>query len=162
MLDLRGTWPVTLRTLFVAFEKDFIKHRSSHMGKQITYNDIVASDGQGLPEGFWHVVTKKDRATQQRIPDFNRAERLPWARPIMESDDREEILIFEYVEGAKDKGSRRYIWLYEHDYLVILQEKAHSYFWVTAYYIEYPNQRRKYEKRYRDYLKAATASEGGP
>jgi hypothetical protein len=57
-------------------------------------------------------------------------------RPLMESPPRSEILVFDHLEGPKDKGARRYIWLEQFDYVLILQKKKRAFFWVTAFYID--------------------------
>ena len=83
--------------------------------------------------------------------NYRRAERLPWARPTMESPERTEIKVFDYDHGTRDIGVRRYIWLAEYDYVLILQRKKKALFWVTAYYVDSEGGRndlsRRYEKR---------------
>ncbi len=108
-------------------------------------------DGRDKEEGFWHVVSKKDRYSGERLPDYRRAERLPWARPAIECPARSEIKVFDYDHGAKDVGVRRYIWLAEYDYVLIFQKKKRALFWVTAYYVDSVRGRKdlggRYEKR---------------
>ena len=43
----------------------------------------------------------------------------------MESPERSEIKAFDYDHGTKDIGVRRYIWLAEYGYVLILQRKRH-------------------------------------
>ena len=42
---------------------------------------------------------------------------------MMESKERVELKIFDYDHGPRDKGIRRYIWLEDFDYVLILQRK---------------------------------------
>jgi hypothetical protein len=76
---------------------------------------------------------------------------ITWARPIMESTKRAEIKVFDYDHGLRRKAVRRYIWLEEYDYVVILQRKRNVYFWVTAYYVDSKgggvDLNRRYKKR---------------
>jgi len=80
--------------------------------------------------------------------DNRRAERLPWARPMMESTARNEIRVFDYDHGTKDVGVRRYVWLADYDYVLIFQKKKKAMFWVTAYYIDSDRGRRDLIRRY--------------
>jgi len=66
----------------------------------------------------------------------------------MESAPRTEIKVFDYDHGPKDTGIRRYIWLEEHDYVVVLQAKKAVFFWVTGYYLNSPGRRADLERRY--------------
>jgi len=60
----------------------------------------------------------------------------------MESPERNEIKVFDYDHGVKDIGVRRYIWLAEYDYVLILQKKKKALFWVTVYYVNSEGRRR--------------------
>jgi len=91
ILDLRGTWEEILDRLYAVFCRDFKKGAVYHNGMRIIYNGRVLLDGHDKEEGFWHVVSKEDRVSGERLIDYRRAERLPWARPTMESPERSEI-----------------------------------------------------------------------
>ena len=118
---------------------------------RIIYDSRVLPDGHDKEEGFWHVFSRKDRDSGERLPDYRRAERLLWARPTIESPERSEIKVFDYDHGTKDIGVRRYIWLAEYDYVLIFQKKKKTLFCVTAYYVDSERGRkdlsRRYEKR---------------
>ena len=115
---------------------------------RIIYNNRVLPDGCNKEEGFWHVVSKEDRGSGERLIDYRRAERLPWARPTMESPERSELKVFDYDHGTKDIGVRRYIWLAKYDYVLILQKKKKALFWITAYYVDSEGRRRDLSRRY--------------
>ena len=136
ILDLKGTWEEILDKLYDIFCRDFKESNVYHRGIRIIYNNRVLPDGHNKEEGFWHVVSKLDRTSGERLIYYRRAERLPWARPMMESAERNEIKIFDYDHGIKDIGVRRYIWLAEYDYVLILQKKKRALFWITAYYVD--------------------------
>jgi len=61
---------------------------------------------------------------------------------------RIEIKVFDYDHGTKDIGVRRYIWLAEYDYVLILQKKKKALFWITAYYVDSEGGRRDLSRRY--------------
>jgi len=70
----------------------------------------------------------------------------------MESSQRPEIKVFDYVEGQKDKGIRRYIWLEGYDYVLILQRKKKAFYWVTAFYTDIEWKREDMRKRFSNRL----------
>jgi hypothetical protein len=158
ILDLNGTWEEILGRLYNVFCCDFKNGSVYHCGLRIIYNSAILPDGYGKEEGFWHVVSRKDRNSGDRLIDYRRAERLPWARPTMESPKKSEIKVFDYDHGKKDVGVRRYIWLVEYDYVLIFQKKKNVLFWITAYYVDLNREREDLSKRYEKRLKnAATA-----
>ena len=69
----------------------------------------------------------------------------------MANHERSEIKVFDYDHYTKDIGVRRYIWLAEYDYVLILQKTKKALFWVAAYYVDSEWGRkdllRRYEKR---------------
>ncbi len=148
ILDLQGTWEEILERLYTVFSRDFKKGAVFHRRMRIFYDNRVLPDGCNKEEGFWHVVSRKDRVSGERLIDYLRAERLPWARPTMESSERAEIKVFDYDHGIKDIGVRRYIWLDEHDYVLILQKKKKALFWITAYHVDSEGGRRDLARRY--------------
>ena len=70
----------------------------------------------------------------------------------MESPPRSEILVFDHSEGPKDKGARRYIWLEQYDYVLILQKKKKAFFWVTAFYIDSEWKRKDLRNKFTEKL----------
>lgn len=82
------------------------------------------------------MISKTDKKSGDRLIDYPRAMRLPWAKPLMESHKRQEIKVWQYREGTADKGVRTYIWLDKYNYALILQRKKNVYYWVTAFYID--------------------------
>jgi hypothetical protein len=148
ILDLRGTWEEILERLYAVFDRDFKRGAVYHRGMRILYNNRILPDGSNKEEGFWHVISKEDRGNGERLIDYRRAERLPWARPTMESPERGEIKVLDYDHGIKDIGVRRYIWLAEYDYVLIFQKKKKSLFWITAYHVDSERGRRDLSRRY--------------
>lgn len=150
MLNLDGDWDTTLSRLYSVFVRDFKESQTYHHGIKVIYNGTIKADGLGKEEGFWHVVSKLDNNTGERLIDYPRAKRLPWAKPLMESPERPEIKVWQYREGTADRGMRTYIWLEDYNYALILQRKKNVFYWVTAFYVESWKQkdlRRKYESR---------------
>jgi hypothetical protein len=149
ILDLDGDWDNILARLYNVFERDFKNSKTYHRGIRVIYDGKIKHDGQGKEEGFWHIVSKKDYNTGDRLIDYLRAKRLPWAKPLMESPVRSEVKVWQYKEGA-DKGIRTYIWLEDYSYVLILERKKHVFYWVTAFYVNDKKRielQNKYKKR---------------
>ena len=130
-----GVWEIVVEKLYEVFNKDFKFYRPRHCGVRIFYDNRILANGNGKEEFFWHLISKDNKLTGTRDPHFPRARRLPWARPLMESGPRGEIKVFDYDHGPKDKGVRRYIWIEEYRYAIVLKEKKGKFNWLTAYYV---------------------------
>lgn len=154
-LKLEGAWDKILEMLYSVFTADFKQNTARHCGLNVRYDDRILPDGRGKEEGFWHVISKGPAS--QRSIDFRRGERLPWARPMMENDQRTELKVFDYDHGARDRGIRRYIWLKDFNYALVLQRKKNTFFWVTAFYTS-KNGKKDLSRRYKGRLQnTATA-----
>lgn len=150
MINLDGTYEEIIEKLYALFRKDFIENRANHLGRNVTFNGIINEYSQGKVEGFWHVITRDDSTSQNRLIDYQRAQRLPWAKPLIENPYHEEIKFFFYEEGDTRKGIRHYIWLDSFNYVVVLQRKKTYYIWVTAFYVDRWKEkdlRKRFEKR---------------
>jgi len=134
----------TIECLYKIFSKDFIESFPHYDGNRVW---IFPEKDSGKELIFWHLITKDDNKAQERLPDFRRAERLPWARPSLDSIPRFEILNWDYEEG--DGVIHTYVWLKDYDYLVILKKyKDSSRRLITAYWIEYENYKKKLRNKY--------------
>jgi len=150
ILNLSGSWNEILDQLYSIFARDFKSGAVRHRNLKVFFDKRVLPDGEGKEEGFWHMVSRYDSELGQRLVDYRRAERLPWARPMMESPPRLEIKVFDYLEGPKDKGIRRYIWLEGYDYVLILQHRKSAFYWITAFYVDTGWKRKDLEKRFEE------------
>jgi hypothetical protein len=148
LLEMEGSWEDILNRLYSVFSRDFKGDQVKHREIIVLYDRRILTDGQEKEEGFWHVVSIWDRLHRQRLIDYRRAERLPWARPLMESPERMEIRVFDHFEGPRDKGIRRYIWLEDYDYVLILQRRKKAFFWITAFYMDVEWKRKDLRKRF--------------
>jgi hypothetical protein len=85
MLDVKRPWQVLLMALYSVFHNDFDIGTPSFGGKLIYWDEHILEGP--YPEGFWHLITR-DEGTHGRVPDYRRAERLPWCAPtILNSTD---------------------------------------------------------------------------
>lgn len=101
----------------------------------------------GKEKVFWHLTSRDDKVSGERLPDMRRSERLPWVRPILDQPDQPEILDWDHDEG--DGTIKSYVWLKNHDFVVIMKKyKDGGRRLITSFWIEYDNTRRKMQKKY--------------
>ena len=151
-LTLSGTWDNILSTLYAIFQKDFKQGKPMFQGYPVWWDNRVLLD-QNYEEGFWHLITRDDQVSGERLPDFRRAERLPWCAAVINNWEDSEISVWDYKENHG--RTHTYLWLENHDYCIILEKlKRHnqnSMMLVTAFHVDGPSQRRslsiKREKR---------------
>lgn len=149
MLNLDGGWESVLEKLYTVFKKDFIDNNVFYNNSKIIYDKRkIEGDKE---EGFWHLITKEDEKLG-RIPDYDRAKRLPWDKPTIENHSDPVIKSWDYLEGSGK--IRIYLWLENYDYVIILQKNAgrgkHLIVLITAFYVEEYKKKdlqKRYEKR---------------
>ncbi|WP_129628743.1 hypothetical protein [Candidatus Oscillochloris fontis] len=149
MLDLSGDWNDILHQLYTVFTRDF-KTGSLFLAGEPIWHDRRILPGEAYEESFWHLVTRKDNKSGDRLPDFRRAERLPWCAPILRNINDPAIKFWHYREG--NQRLRMYAWLEAGDYVVILEHKPKRIgqvaFLITAYHLDGESMRRSMRKRY--------------
>jgi hypothetical protein len=143
MLTLGGTWEEIFSTLYAVFDRDFKKARPKFQACLVRWDDKVLP-GQKYEEGFWHLISKEEKDTGDRLPEFRRAERLPWCAPIISHSQESAVTVFDYMEGRGQV--RTYVWLKDWDYCIIIQMVGKSTrkvaMLITAFYVTGPSQKR--------------------
>ncbi|MBI2251868.1 MAG: hypothetical protein HYU63_03825 [Armatimonadetes bacterium] len=119
-------------------------------GKKIAIDRRILPDGMGKEESFWHLISKETRQARQagRLPDFPRAKRLHWIRPIIENFKDPLIYCWKYLEG--NKKIRIYLWLRNFNHLVILEKIKNKTILVTAFTVSLGKEKdllRRYDKK---------------
>jgi hypothetical protein len=148
ILTLDGTWENTLAKLYSIFDQDFIQAKPTFNGRPIWWDQRIL-DGR-YEEGFWHIISEKDWKTQERIPDFERAKRLPWCAAIITHSIDPAVKFWDYKES--DGSIRTYVWLEQWDYVVILEKRqmrlGEVAFLITAYHVSGSSSRKKHAMKY--------------
>ena len=133
-----------LESLYALFRRDFIQTRASYRGFEVWF---FPETERGKELIFWHLVEREDKASGERLPDFRRAERLPWARSMLDHLDAPELLDWDYEEG--DGTVHTYVWLKDFDYLIVMKKyRDGRRRLITAYYVDYENTRKKLVKKF--------------
>jgi hypothetical protein len=134
----------TFDLLYEIFKRDFKDSQPSYRGLAIWFFTEKSLDKELV---FWHLTSRDDKDAGERLPDFRRSERLPWARPMLDNTDTPEVLDWDYEEG--DGTVKTYVWLKDFDYLMILKKYPDGRRrLITSFWVEYLNTRRKLENKY--------------
>lgn len=142
-------WQIdTYEKLYKIFCLDFKSSNTLYFKKEkiiiFSYNHHLLD---GKEKVFWHITNREDKAYSDRLPDLRRAERINWIRPIIENYTSSDIYCFDFTESSQKINT--YLWLYKHDFVVILQRlNRENYTIITAFYISYDNKRRDLLNKY--------------
>ena len=135
-------------SLYAIFLRDFVENPASYKGRKVWFFPERERDKELI---FWHLTEREDPpGSGNRLPDFRRSERLPWARAMLDHLDAPEVKAWDYKEG--DGGIRTYVWLEALDYVVVMKRYPDGQRrLITAYYVDHDSKRRtlhkKWEKR---------------
>lgn len=166
-ISFEGDWDSFVRTLYAIFEADFKHGNPRYQNRPIWYDRrIEAGDQYKFEEGFWHLVTRDEwvwnpatrRKEKDRLPELERAARLPWAKPTIDNDSMPEVLTWDFKQDTR-RGMviRSYVWLKEHDFVVILerQEKRRGdvFMLITSFHVDYEGKRIDLKSRYERRIK---------
>jgi NDP-sugar pyrophosphorylase family protein len=143
------------------FYVDFIKNKT-YLNKSIYVNPESYKKDEGKELSFWHLTTREKTYTKkegnryvkykERLLDIDRADRLEWVKKIIENHSDSKIKLFYKKETTHKKPIRLYLWVYDEDFVVILQKLGRSSsFLVTSFYITHADKRRDYQKFYEIY-----------
>lgn len=134
----------TFDRLYAIFQRDFKESQPKYDGNPVWF---FPEKEDGKEVIFWHMTSRDDKASGERLPDLRRSERLPWARPMIDNSQQPEVLAWDYEEG--DRSVKTYVWLLNHDFLVLLKKyKDGRRRLITSYYIDQPHYRRKLKRKY--------------
>ena len=162
-----GNWDSFVRTLYVVFETDF-KHGYPRYRSRPIWHDrrVESGDSYGYEEGFWHLVTKDEwvwnSATRHkektRLPELDRAARLPWTKPAIDNDSVPEVLTWDFEQNVRNRNvTRTYIWLKQYDFVVVLERQAKRrgdiFMLITSFHVDHGGKRNDLESRYKRRIK---------
>lgn len=143
------------------FLEDFIEEKT-YLNSNI-YIDPQSDDKVESKElAFWHLTTRENKYTRkegnklvtykERLLDIPRADRLEWVKKIIENHYSADIKLFYKKETRHKMPIRLYLWLYEKDFVVILQKLgASSSFLVTSFYVDHEAKKDDYQESYENY-----------
>jgi hypothetical protein len=143
-LALTGNWDLDIETLYKQFSVDF-KASCPRYGGRAVIHDRRQKDGKEI--AFWHLVTRGDHRDYAGTPDYDRAERLPWVRALIEHPDEPGVRRFKYREGSG--VVRTYIWYEAGGFAVVLEPLSRGAMrLITAFYIQSDMRRQEMRNKY--------------
>ena len=160
-IPFNGDWKVFVGAIYLVFTRDFKGTWPRFRTLPVWHDRRVLDDGDGKEEGFWHLVQKDQwiynpktrRKEKERLPEFDRAGRLPWARPIIEHEIADGVKVWDYDdETPRGKAVRTYVWLENHDYVVIIErqkkDRGDVFMLITSFHLDFDGTRRDLQSRY--------------
>jgi len=148
MVSVNGEWSKVLQKLYAIFDRDFRQTARCFEGRSLSWDTRVLD--VPYEEGFWHLITRLEHRTSERLFDPRRAERLPWCGPTLSHSDDIAVRVWDYSESHGKL--RTYVWLKDWDYVVILEKRdrpGRSFaFLVTAFHVDGESRRRDLCRKY--------------
>ncbi len=137
---------------YAVFKKDFLDTPCflNNIFIDVRNQQKTSVEGREVEEVFWHIVSRKNNNKRQF--DVLRAERIAWIKTIFLNHNNNLVKLFYFYE--KVKKIRLYLWLYQNDFVVILEKITTSNraaFIVTSFYVDNQKKRADFQKRYQDY-----------
>jgi len=148
--ETNGEWDEVVSALYRLFCRDFVESPLNLEGDPIWRDRRIT---EKYEEAFWHLITRTDDRTGERLFDPRRAERLSWCAAIIRNSTDPAVKQWQYREGTGK--IRRYLWLEAYDYVVVLERRKIGgnfvNFLISAHHVDGESRRRslkrKYEKR---------------
>lgn len=134
----------TYETLYRVFDRDLKVSQPVYDGEVVWFFPDVED---GKEKIFWHLTSRVENGTGERLPDLRRSERLPWVRPMLDQPGQPEVLAWDHEEG--DGTVKTYVWLENFDFVVIMKKYPNGRRrLITSFWVEYENTKRALEKKY--------------
>lgn len=143
-ISFTGDWGAFVSRAYSVFQSAFL-HSSPYFHSRRVSVNLSKKDDSPMEEGFWHLITRDDKGLKERLPDFPRAERITWVRPIIENYSTSGMECWRYLEGSG--RVRHYLYAKAADYLVIIEEGARGMFLVTGFYVDSEWKREELERK---------------
>ncbi len=148
IVTVDGEWNDVLSMLYGIFDRDIKRARRFIQGKPVWWDRRIL-EGEQYEEGFWHLISKDDQKTKDRLFDPRRAERLPWCGPTISNADDSAVKVWDFKEASG--RLRTYVWLEDWDYVLILEKRAQKIgeiaFLITAFYVDGDSKKRDLRKK---------------
>lgn len=148
-VDSAEKWKNYVEVIYEIFCAEVANARLAYQGLPIKCRYHEPYDGKHF--SFWHMISN-GFVEEDRTPDFERCARIRWISfLICHADDPNFVRVWEQERKTKHGRKKRVVlWLYNHDYVVILEPKATCYFIITTYCIS-GGTRRKFTKEWEDW-----------
>ncbi len=149
LVSVNGEWNQVLARLYRIFVADFKQTERIFEGQPVWWDRrILPSDR--YEEGFWHLITKTDPDSNERLLDPRRAERLPWCGPTISHFQDSTVKVWDFREPSK--RLRTYVWLEGWDYVIVLEKRQQRIgqvaYLITAFHVGGDSTRKSLQSKY--------------
>lgn len=144
--DTAEKWKTYLEVVYGVFRRDVAEAQLRFQGLPVRcrYHEPY----QGKHASFWHLMSEgTDEAA--RTPDLERCARIPWIAWVVRHADDVTLVRWWRQERVTSHGRKLRIplWLFDHDYAVILEPRTDCCLLVTTFCV-LPGQKLKFEKEW--------------
>lgn len=145
-----------LYKMYGVYLKDIVNNPLIVNGKSVKYNNGSSRHPvcQGKHLTFEHIITRESKYSGKRNFDSDRANKLHWIRPIIESVDDHRILYFEKIH---DGNNQLFYWYKAKGFLIILREVKPDLILITSFSVD-QLERKKYDDWHKEYDKQKKTS----
>ena len=148
--DFNGDWVAFLEEIYSQFRQDFLDDFNR---RSLTFDGGTLRVRRhplvrGKEASFWHLISTGD-IEEDRIPDFDRCERIKWARAIIDNHDDPAIKKF---KSERSSNINICLWLESENYMVVLGQRNGYTILLTAYVVT-AHRAKALQKDYEAYLK---------
>ena len=130
--DYAERWKAFLEGIYQVFLREVANGGLHFQGKpvQCRYHPPYA----GKHAAFWHLLSE-GKTEGDRTPDLERCARVPWIAWAIQNAENPKAARWWENERSTPRGLKTHVplWLFEHDYVVILERRPAFYLLVTTY-----------------------------
>ncbi len=112
------------------YKNEILESKIIFKNKKIIFFEKPVKDG--YMQGFYHIITKKNRKNKMRFYDDERTSKIVWILPIIRNYLCNEECCIERIKVWKSE-KRVSIYFQETRFLIILDEKKRVYNFITAF-----------------------------
>lgn len=147
--DFGGDWNKFIEEIYDCFKRDFLDDFNR---RTLEFESVRLSLRRhplvrGKEASFWHLISTGD-IEDDRLLDFDRCERIAWARAIINNASDSAIKRWENTRG---NNTNICLWLESEDYLIVLGKRNGYVLLLTAYCVE-EYKRKKLNREYENYI----------
>jgi hypothetical protein len=126
---------------------------------KLTFRDLSVKcqfrpETNGKHYAFWHMM-QEGKIEDDRTIDLERCRRMRWISWVIKNADNDsKIRVFPQAARSTTRGAEQpwALWLYEHDYVVILWERNGYYLLKTAFTVK-PHKHNELERDWEKHSK---------
>lgn len=147
--DFAERWKAFLEGIYQVFLRDVAHGNLQFQGKPVKcrYHEPYA----GKHFSFWHLMSE-GKEEVDRTPDLERCARIPWIAPVIRNADDAAHVRWWENERPSSRGLKTHVplWLFQHDYVVILEKREDFYLLITTYCLR-PRQVAKFDQEWQEW-----------